>query len=91
MNNTHNNILDNLVLITPIGVKEYIRFVVLHIVRLVEDIDNPLLKKSYQTLVGQTDFIHTKSWIGNNNGARGEIKSSYYITSDRNSLSYGFP
>lgn len=52
MNNTHNNILDNLVLITPISVKEYICLIVLHIVRLVEDINNPLLKKSYQTLVG---------------------------------------
>lgn len=90
MNNTHNNILDDLVLITPIGIKEYICFVVLHIVRLVEDIDNPLLKKSYQTLVGQTDFIHTKSWIWNNNGTSGEVKSSYCITSDRNSLSHAF-
>ena len=91
MNNTHNNILDNLVLITPISVKEYICLVVLHIICLVEDINNPLLKKSYQALVGQTDFIHTKSWIRNNNGTSGEVKSSYCITSDRNSLSYGFP
>ena len=91
MNNTHNNILDNLVLITPISVKEYICLVVLHIICRVEDINNPLLKKSYQALVGQTDFIHTKSWIGNNNGTSGEVKSSYCITSDRNSLSYGFP
>ena len=82
-NNTHDNILNDLILVSSIRIKEYICLIILHIVRLVENIDNTLLKKSYQTLVRQFYLIHTKSGIRYDNGTSTKIKSPSKESSDR--------
>ena len=81
--NTHDNILDDLILVSSIRIKKYICLVVLHIVRLVEDIDDTLLKKSYQTLVRQFYLIHTKSGIRYDNGTGTKVKSPSKEPSDQ--------